>query len=140
MCAYVYITLDDKLLYMNEHMPYPLFMDACYSKTYRKMFVYILLYNNCNILTVLYVQTLIGGPDITVDEVDYGNSPVKVTFAARQPISTPVSIPIKDDQIFEPSEQLRATFELPLAFMHLQKGNQSEAVVIIQESESKSGF
>ena len=104
------------------------------------MFVYILLYNNCNILTVPYIQTLIGGPDIAVDGVDYGNSPVTVTFAAGQTVSTPVSIPIKDDQIFEPQEQFRATFELPSGFVNLQKGNQSKAVVTIQESESKSGF
>ena len=75
-----------------------------------------------------------------MDGVDYGNDSITVTFAPGQTVSSPVSIPIKDDQIFEPTEQLRATFELPLAFMNLQKGNQSEAVVIIQESESKSGF
>ena len=73
-----------------------------------------------------------------MDGVDYGNSPVTVTFAAGQTVSTPVSIPIKDDQIFEPSEQLRATFELPSGFVNLQKGSPSEAVVTIQESESES--
>ena len=88
---------------------------------------------------ILYIHHPdVGEPDIAVDGVDYGNSPVTVTFAAGQTVSTPVSIPIKDDQIFEPSEQLRATFELPSGFVNLQKGSPSEAVVTIQESESES--
>lgn len=75
-----------------------------------------------------------------MDGVDYGNSPITVTFAAGQTVSTPVSIPVKDDQIFEPSEQIRATFAFPSGFNNLQKGSPSETVVTIQESESESGF
>ena len=81
---------------------------------------------------------LVGGPDFTEIEVDYENTAVMVTFAAGQTVSSPVSISIKDDQIREPSEQFRATYELPSGFKNLQKGNPSEAIITIQELESKS--
>lgn len=81
---------------------------------------------------------MVGGPVLTEDGVDYGNSAVTVTFAAGQTVSSPVSIPIKDDQIYEPSERFRVTYELPSGFKNLRKGSPSVAVVTIQESESKS--
>ena len=81
---------------------------------------------------------LVGGPNLTEIEVDYENTAVMVTFAAGQTVSSPVSISIKGDQIREPSEQFRATYELPSGFKNLQKGNPSEAIITIQELESKS--
>lgn len=70
---------------------------------------------------------------MTVEGIDYGNSPVVVTFAAGQTVSTNASIPIKHDGPGDPNEQFRATFELPSGYSIVRKGTLSEAVITILE-------
>ena len=75
-----------------------------------------------------------GGSDVSASGIDYGNSPVVVTFTAGETFSSFASIPIKDDGPLpaEGDEQFRATFELPSGD-NIGKGVPSEAVITITE-------
>ena len=80
-----------------------------------------------------------GGADISAAGVDYGNSPVVVTFSAGQSVSSNASIPIADDGPGgEGTEQFRASFELPTGFSGLQRGTPSEAVISIDEDAGEN--
>ena len=76
-----------------------------------------------------------GGANVALAGIDYGNSPVVVTFAAGETVSSKARIPIKDDGPGDHNEQFRATFELPSGYTNIQKGTPSEAVVTILEEE-----
>ena len=76
----------------------------------------------------------LGGADVSVDGVDYGNSQVVVTFTAGSTVSSNAIIPIAEDGPGgEGTEQFRASFEIPAGYPTLQRGTPSEAVIDIVE-------
>ena len=77
--------------------------------------------------------TATGGSSLSTLGVDYISDSVTVTFLAGQRFSTLASIPIRDDGIFEGSENFIATFDLPTDRDNIQKGSPSEANVSIIE-------
>ena len=74
-----------------------------------------------------------------MEGIDYGNSPVVVTFAAGETVTSKARIPIKDDGPGDHNEQFRATFELPSGYTNIQKGTPSVAVVTILEEGEATG-
>ena len=81
--------------------------------------------------------TATGGSSLSTLGVDYISDSVTVTFLAGQRFSTFASIPIKDDGIFERSENFIAAFDLPTDRDNIQKGSPSEAnVSIIEEQQN----
>lgn len=90
------------------------------------------LYSIQQLLHILLCHS--GGADISAAGVDYGNSPVVVTFTAGESFSSNATIPIVDDGPGgERTEQFRASFELPRGYPGLQRGTPSEAVISIVE-------
>ena len=85
-----------------------------------------------NPISLIYT---IGGSDVEDSGIDYRNTPVVVTFEAGSNFSSYASIPIALDNIHEPDERFKATFELPAGYRNLNRTNPKEVEIIIEDDD-----
>ena len=59
-----------------------------------------------------------------------------ISFRAGSRFSIYICIRIVSDNIVEPDEQFRATFELPGGYRNLKKGEPEKAVITIEDDDA----